>query len=208
LKYHHYCRKFSFFHHPSVNMPRKTATAPKPATGPPQGLVSWIEHLCTLLQSLPQSLLLNLDSSNHHFHFDKSRLEDGSYFAAAGHALEVSFETHHLATEGHEIQFTKRGKRLEELAKFFKIAVKEMAEGDRAAFCNAWLECLIKAARDSGASIPPKKRKAPVPAEDQLDGEPPAKKANTVFINTDDSDDESGAATTTTSHATSVMSSV
>ncbi|KAJ7872280.1 hypothetical protein B0H14DRAFT_3565785 [Mycena olivaceomarginata] len=61
-----------------------------------------------------------------------------------------------------------------------------MSEGDRATFCNAWLERLITAAVESGAKIPPK-RKATAPPQADLsalvaDNSPPAKKSKPNVI--------------------------
>ena len=154
-------------------MPPKR-NAQKMSTGPPQELISRIAHLHQLLCNLPKELPENPPHSLYSFNFDKNKLEMGGYFAAAGHALELSFETHLLTIQGRRIRFSERGERHVELQKFLKKAVKEMTPGERDSFRQAWIERLITAAVESGAKIPSKKRKEP-PDDDGVEA-PPAKK--------------------------------
>ncbi|KAJ7905213.1 hypothetical protein B0H13DRAFT_1881222 [Mycena leptocephala] len=148
--------------------------------GPPQELISRITHLHNLLCNLPESLPENPAHSLYQFHFDNDRLEMGGYFAAAGHALEVSFETHLLRIQGRPILFTERGCRHDDLQKFLKKAVKGMSPGERVTFQEAWIERLITAAMASGAKIPPRKRKPDVPDADI--NPRPAKKATAPIV--------------------------
>ncbi|KAJ7699309.1 hypothetical protein B0H17DRAFT_1129369 [Mycena rosella] len=141
--------------------------AEKIAKGPSQQLITRITHLRDLLRNLPAALPKNPPHSLYGFHFDADRLEMGGYFAAAGHALEVSFETHLLRIQGRPIRFSERGERHEELDKFLRKAVKEMTPGERTTFAETWIEPLIAAAAASGAMIPARKRKdAPEAATD------------------------------------------
>ncbi|KAJ7697037.1 hypothetical protein B0H17DRAFT_1130675 [Mycena rosella] len=89
------------------------------------------------------------------------------------------------------------------MIQLFKTAVKLMSEGERAAFCNAWLERLIAAAVESGGKIPPK-RKAPIDAVPNMDrsDSPPAKRArpdSDIIIIDGDSDGVPSAITAATS---------
>ena len=80
-------------------------TGEKLPKGPPQRLISHISHLHRLLCNLPDLLPENPPHSLYWFHFDDDKLEDGSYSSAAGHALEVSFETSMLAIQGCPLLF-------------------------------------------------------------------------------------------------------
>ncbi|KAJ6512299.1 hypothetical protein DFH09DRAFT_941594 [Mycena vulgaris] len=114
--------------------------------GPPQELISRIIHLHNLLRNLPKSLPENSPHSLYQFDFNQELLEMSGYFAAAGHALELSFETHLLRIQDRHIRFSERGERNDELQKFLKRAVKEMTPGERDTFKEAWIERLIMAA--------------------------------------------------------------
>lgn len=151
--------------------------------GPPQELISRITHLHNLLCNLPKTLPENPPHSLYQFHLDKDRLKQGGYFAAAGHALELSFETHLLHIQGRPIRFSERGERHDELQKFLKKAVKEMTPGERDSFKEAWIERLITAAIDSGAKIPRKRKTAP---DGDIDDRPAKKMPQPV---TDSSND-------------------
>src|ERR1700761_5821568 len=96
--------------------PSATAKA-KAVTGPPQALVSRIDHLHDLLRNLPSSLPQNPPQSLYNFSVDPEILKDGGYFSAVAHALEVSFETHRLRIQGREIIFMERGTWLDALVK-------------------------------------------------------------------------------------------
>ncbi|KAJ7801948.1 hypothetical protein B0H14DRAFT_2614884 [Mycena olivaceomarginata] len=89
---------------------------------------------------------------------DPERLEENGLLSALGHSLEIAFKTWKLGTV--EVPFRERGPGLEALEGICKRAVRDMSPGDRAVFQDAWIERLIKAALDSGAKIPQKKRKA------------------------------------------------
>jgi hypothetical protein len=171
-------------------MHRKVTTAPKPVTGPPQALVSRIDHLRDLLCNLPSALPENPTHSLYNFSIDPEILKDGGHFSAVSHALEVSFETHLLRLQNRTIIFTERGNRLETLVKFLKTGVKHMSPGERTTFQEAWLERLITAAVDSGAKSG-KKRKAAVQAtSENVDDVPVAKKPKTVAVIDVDDDSE------------------
>ncbi|KAJ7021284.1 hypothetical protein C8F04DRAFT_1141317 [Mycena alexandri] len=92
-------------------MSRKfAAPKDKPVIGPPQALISRIDHLHSLLRNLPSALPEDPSHSLYNFAVDPQRLEDGGYFAAAGHALEISFQTALLAIRGRPLLFTERGR--------------------------------------------------------------------------------------------------
>jgi hypothetical protein len=111
----------------------------KPVKGPPQTLVSRIEHLHKLLSNLPPSLPDNPPQSLYNFWLDPEILADGGHFSAVNHALEVSFETHLLRLQGRTIIFIERGDRLVALIKLLKLGVKHMSAGERTTFQEAWL---------------------------------------------------------------------
>ncbi|KAJ6592543.1 hypothetical protein B0H19DRAFT_1245407 [Mycena capillaripes] len=104
------------------------APAEKVVKGPPQALISRMAHLHSLLCNLPPSLPEDPAHSLYRFYFDEDRLEQGGHFAAAGHALEVSFETHLLQVQGHPLRFTERGWRHDDLQKFLKMAVNAVED--------------------------------------------------------------------------------
>ncbi|KAJ6494140.1 hypothetical protein DFH09DRAFT_1337807 [Mycena vulgaris] len=166
-------------------------SAVKPVTGPPQALVSRIEHLGDLLRNLPSSLPEKPSHSLYNFWIDPEILKDGGHFSAVTHALEVSFETHLLHLQGRTIIFTERGKRLNALVKFLKTGVKYMSPGERTTFQGAWLERLITAAVDSGAKIPSRKRKAAAEATATKADPPATKKFKPVAVITIDDKSES-----------------
>ncbi|KAK7036322.1 hypothetical protein R3P38DRAFT_2517849, partial [Favolaschia claudopus] len=182
-------------------------TKVKAVTGPPQALVSRIEHLHTLLRNLPASIPENPPHSLYKFALDPERVKDTGYFSAVGHALEISFETHLLAIQGRPLLFVERGERLELLIKMLKSVIKKMTPSDRTCLQEAWIERLITGATNSGAQIPSKKRKNP-PAitNDDNDPMPPAKKScpppHTVIVLDDDDAAASEAATSSPSRPT------
>ncbi|KAF7372598.1 DDE superfamily protein [Mycena venus] len=159
-----------------------SATKDKAPKGPPQELISRIMHLHNLLCNLPESLPENPPHSLYNFHFDEDKLDMGGYFAASGHTLEISFETHLLRIQGRSILFTERGRRHDDLQKFLKKAVKEMSPGERETFRAAWIERLITAAVASGAKIPPRKRKD---APDTDNETRPTKRATKAVVDDD-----------------------
>ncbi|KAJ7743728.1 hypothetical protein DFH07DRAFT_777341 [Mycena maculata] len=165
----------------------------KPVTGPPQALISRIDHLHDLLRHLPSSLPENPSHSLYDFGLNADRLEDGGYFAAVGHALEVSFETHLLRIQDRPLLLIERGERHNALVKMLKKGVKNMSPGERITFQEAWIERLITSAIDLGAKIPSKKRKAPEGTPSDI-AAPPAKKSSPPIIVVDSSDDEQPAA--------------
>ncbi|KAJ7885055.1 hypothetical protein B0H14DRAFT_2564022 [Mycena olivaceomarginata] len=95
---------------------------------------------------------------SYNFAMDPERLEENDLLSALGHSLEIAFKTWKLGTA--EVPFRERGPGLEALEGICKRAVRDMSPGDYAVFQDAWIERLIKAALDSGAKIPQKKRKA------------------------------------------------
>ncbi|KAJ7702083.1 hypothetical protein B0H14DRAFT_3649089 [Mycena olivaceomarginata] len=178
------------FHLPLALIAPRVAPA-KPVTGPPQALISRIEHLADLLHNLPSSLPEKPSHSLYNFWTDLEILKDGGHFSAVSHALEVSFETHLLGLQGRTLVFTERGERLDTLVKFLKTGVKHMSPGERTTFQGAWLERLITAAVDSGAKIRSKKRKAPVAASATHENLPATKKSKPAAVITIDDDSES-----------------
>ncbi|KAJ6554851.1 hypothetical protein B0H19DRAFT_1294878, partial [Mycena capillaripes] len=166
---------------------RKVQTT-KPVTGPPQALVSRIEHFQDLLRHLPATLDENPTHSLYRFSIDPEILKQGGHFSAVGHALEVSFETDRLRLQGRPMLFIERGRRLDDLVKMLKIGVKYMSPGERTTFQEAWLERLIAAAVDSGAKIPSKKRKAAAQSPATDDSPPASKRSRQTIIVIDDDD--------------------
>ncbi|KAJ7257976.1 hypothetical protein B0H12DRAFT_1070413, partial [Mycena haematopus] len=165
-------------------MPPRSHPEPKPVKGPPQELISRIEHLGSLLKNLPLSLPENPPDSIYRFYLDPDALEDRGYIGELSHALEVSFATHL-----HPVQFLQRGSSLDALPALLKMAVKGMSPKDREVFRTAWLERLINAAVAAGAKVPARKRKAvEAPAAAT---EPIAKKAKSPIIIVDDSETDS-----------------
>ncbi|KAJ6448111.1 hypothetical protein C8R45DRAFT_1115497 [Mycena sanguinolenta] len=165
-------------------MPPKRIPEPKPVKGPPQELISRIEHLRSLVKNLPESLPENPADSPYRFYLDPEALEDRGYLGELSHVLEVSFATHL-----RPVQFLQRGSSLDGLPAMLKVAVKNMSTSDRDVFRKAWLERLIHAAVAAGAKVPARgdKRKAvdaPAAAE-----EPSAKKSKPVVINLDSDTD-------------------
>ncbi|KAF8131310.1 hypothetical protein K438DRAFT_1788336 [Mycena galopus ATCC 62051] len=144
-------------------MARGVSTKEKPLpTGPPRELINVIEKLRTLLRNLPEPipLVTACGTSSYDFTLNSERLTEGRIFSALGHALEVAFRT--WQNGGNvEVPFHERGAALEALEGIFKRAVRGMTPGEQSAFQHAWIERLIKAAQDSGAQMPQKKRKAP-----------------------------------------------
>ncbi|KAJ7327646.1 hypothetical protein DFH08DRAFT_968052 [Mycena albidolilacea] len=164
-------------------MPRKVNTAARPVIGPPQALISRIDHLRDLLCNLPSALPENLTHSLYNFLMDPEILKEGGHFSAVSHALEISFETHLLRLQGRTMVFTEHGTRLDTLVKLLKMGVKHMSPGERTTFQEAWLERLITAAADSGARIPSKKGKGGAQETSKAaDDVPAAKKCKTVAV--------------------------
>jgi hypothetical protein len=178
------------FHLPLALMAPRVAPV-KPITGPPQALISRIEHLGDLLRNLPSSLPEKPSHSLYNFWTDPEILKDGGHFSAVTHALGVSFETHLLSLQGRTLVFTERGERLDTVVKFLKTGVKHMSPGERTTFQGAWLERLITAAVDSGAKIPSKKRKASAAASATHKNLPATKKSKPAAIIIIDDDSES-----------------
>ncbi|KAJ6513471.1 hypothetical protein C8R45DRAFT_1050224 [Mycena sanguinolenta] len=169
-------------------MPPKSNPEPKPVKGPPQELISRIEHLRSLVNNLPLSLPENPPNSTYRFYLDPDALEDRGYLGELSHALEVSFATHL-----RPVQFLQRGSSLNALPALLKTTVKQMSTAEREVFRKAWLERLIDAAVAAGAKVPARgdKRKA---VEAPVDAEEPApKKSKPPVIIVDDSDTDSDA---------------
>ncbi|KAF8153458.1 hypothetical protein K438DRAFT_1778213 [Mycena galopus ATCC 62051] len=162
-------------------MAPKIAAAPQAVKGPPKELIARIEHLRNLLKNLPDSLPENPSDSCYQFYLDEESLNMRSHFGAAGHALELSFDTCHLG--GRPIEFHQRGSSLENLTKMLKFAVKYMNTAERESFCEAWIERLIDAAVRSGAKIPAKRRASVTPIDNDAsdaDGRPAKKQKRPV----------------------------
>ncbi|KAF8169877.1 hypothetical protein K438DRAFT_1983003 [Mycena galopus ATCC 62051] len=115
-------------------MAPKNAAAPQAVKGPPKELIARIKHLRNLLKNLPDSLPENPSDSRYQFYLDKESLDMRSHFGAAGHALELSFDTCNLG--GRPIEFH---------------------QSEQESFRKAWIERLIDATVRSGAKIPAKR---------------------------------------------------
>ncbi|KAJ7222719.1 hypothetical protein C8J57DRAFT_1253667 [Mycena rebaudengoi] len=162
----------------------------KPATGPPQALISRINHLQNLLKHLPNSLPLNPPQSNYQFYVDEDRVADAeSVFPVAARALELSFGTWKRDTV---VKFEERGARLKALGPFLKAVVKRMTPREREDFQAAWIDRLVNAAKESGAVIPSHASKARgrESGEEESSELPPLKKSRRNAPIIIDSDDE------------------
>ncbi|KAJ7900971.1 hypothetical protein B0H14DRAFT_2555774 [Mycena olivaceomarginata] len=133
-------------------MPPKDSETPKAVTRPPRELIARIEHLRDLLKNLPDTLPNNPPDSCYCFYLDVEDLDVKGYFGAAGHALEISFNT--FALRDQPIIFCQRGTCLDDLTKMMKLAIRHMSPGERENFRTAWVERLVNAAINSGAKIP------------------------------------------------------
>ncbi|KXN80633.1 hypothetical protein AN958_09263 [Leucoagaricus sp. SymC.cos] len=168
--------------------------AEKKSTGPPQKLVSRINHLRDLLRHLPVTIPLDPPNSMLQFSLDPEIVADGGYFPALSRALELGFGTWRMP--GREIHFREHGKRLEQLISVIQEGVKGMGEGDRVAFEHSWLDRLIGAAVSHGAKIPAKpsvltskrKQSNPAPITNIL-----KKQRSEPVINIDDTSSEAEA---------------
>ncbi|KAJ7702058.1 hypothetical protein B0H14DRAFT_2648180 [Mycena olivaceomarginata] len=162
---------------------------PRPSTGSPQALIYRIEYLQKLLKHLPLSLPLDPEDSAYRFYLDEDRVaEAGTVFPEAGRALEISFGTWKRDVV---LKFEERGARVMALAPFLKAVVKRMSAGEREAFENAWIERLIKAAKESGAVVPSSSLQARErDAEDrEPSDQPPPKKTRVdtpIILDSDD----------------------
>ncbi|KAF8189929.1 hypothetical protein K438DRAFT_1971427 [Mycena galopus ATCC 62051] len=162
-------------------MAPKNATAPQAIKGPPKELIARIKHLRNLLKNLPDSLPENLSDSRYQFYLDEESLDMRSHFGAAGHALELSFDTCHLG--GRPIEFHQHGSSLENLTKMLKFAMKYMNTAEWESFRKAWIECLIDTAVRSGVKIPAKRCTGVTPIDNDAsdaDGHPAKKQKCSV----------------------------
>ncbi|KAJ7847284.1 hypothetical protein B0H13DRAFT_1907360 [Mycena leptocephala] len=165
-------------------MPPKSNPEPKPVTGPPQELISRIEHLRSLLKNLPTSLPENPADSPYCFYLDPDALDDRGYLGELSHALEVSFVTHL-----RPLQFLQRGSSLDPLPALLKTAVKHMTSAERDVFRQAWLQRLIDAASAAGAKVPPRGNKWKAIEAPAAAAEPSTKKSKQPIINIDSDSD-------------------
>lgn len=165
-------------------MPPKSNPEPKPVTGPPQELISRIEHLRSLLKNLPTSLPENPADSPYRFYLDPDALDDRGYLGELSHALEVSFVTHQ-----RPLQFLQRGSSLDPLPALLKTAVKHMSSAERDVFRQAWLQRLIDAASAAGAKVPPRSDKRKAIEAPAAATEPSTKKPKQPIINIDSESD-------------------
>ncbi|GAW10512.1 DDE superfamily partial [Lentinula edodes] len=166
-----------------MKLTAKTVNIP---IGPPQHLIERIEHLRSLLKNLPEALPLDPPdhASTYHFNLSPDDLEERGVFGAVSHTLEICFGQRRDGL----LHFKERGQRLENLVIMLKAGVKQMSNGDREAFEDAWLNRLIDGAKAAGARIP--KRKVPTTSRDNNEL-PAAKKTQALSpILLDDSDDE------------------
>ncbi|KAJ7692093.1 hypothetical protein B0H17DRAFT_1061886 [Mycena rosella] len=162
----------------------------KPSTGPPQALISRIDHLQRLLNHLPLSLPLDPVESNYQFYLDEDKVaEAGTVFPIAGRALELSFGTW---KRGSVLRFEERGTRLAALGPFLKNVVKRMSAGERENFKIAWIDRLVTAATESGAVIPSgaSKGRERESTDEEPSESPPAKKSRVHTPIIPDSADE------------------
>ncbi|KAJ7323198.1 hypothetical protein DFH08DRAFT_969285 [Mycena albidolilacea] len=166
-------------------------TSPKLVTGPPCELISRIDYLRDLLKNLLSSLPKDLPNSHYQFYLDLESIDLCGYFGAAGHRLEIAFQTFTLGKQ--PLVFLQRGSCIDDLPKLLKLAVKQMSDGERENFRTAWIKHLIRAAKDSGAKIPAPKCKAVALTTDSTNTDPallPAKKAKGAVMVVDDSESD------------------
>ncbi|KAK7472843.1 hypothetical protein VKT23_000950 [Stygiomarasmius scandens] len=159
----------------------------KPSTGPPQRLVSQINHLRDLLRNLPDHIPRDLPvhKSTYHFSLDPESVEERGIFGVLSHVLEVTLGQREDGT----IHFQEQGQRLEDLIKILKDAIKMMSESDRIAFESAWLNRLIHAAENDGAQHPKRKHSdIEQGSTASSSGEPAKKKSHaskSIIVNND-----------------------
>jgi len=128
---------------------------PAPQNGPPQGLISWINHLGNLLKFLLDGLPLDLYDSKYYFGLDMDDVEQEGVWYAFNHNLKACFKMHKILAGG-TIVFCERGSHLVNLIKIFKNAITELTvDADWTFLKEVWLERLIKAAELQGAKIVP-----------------------------------------------------
>ncbi|KAJ7084664.1 hypothetical protein C8R44DRAFT_894109 [Mycena epipterygia] len=163
---------------------RQKPFGPSLPVGIPREMNTRINHLTSLLKSLPSSLPLDPAESTYHFKLDPDDVKEEGGAYAFNRALELAFQTHKLRDS--TLVFTERGKRVLALEIFLKKTVKEMTLPDARSHQICWVERLITAAKDSGAKIPPPKRLLADSDEEQQESRPQKKK----YISVESSDDE------------------
>ncbi|KAF9230074.1 hypothetical protein BU15DRAFT_84081 [Melanogaster broomeanus] len=122
--------------------------------GPSSVLISQIDHLSRLLESLPCTLPLDPPDSTYNFGLDTELVAEEGHWHAFNRNLEVCFETYKLR-DGASIVFKERGSRYKALIQMFKITMKALTKDSEQDFLReVWLEQLISAAQLQGARIP------------------------------------------------------
>ncbi|KAF9233034.1 hypothetical protein BU15DRAFT_66934 [Melanogaster broomeanus] len=122
--------------------------------GPSSVLISRIDHLSRLLESLPCTLPLDPPDSTYNFGLDTELVAEEGHWYAFNRNLEVCFETYKLR-DGASIVFKERGSRYKALIQMFKITMKALTKDSERDFLReVWLERLISAAQLQGARIP------------------------------------------------------
>lgn len=128
---------------------------PVPRNGPPQELISRINHLGNLLRFLPDSLPLDPSDSKYFFGLDADDVEQEGMWYAFNQNLKACFKMHKIPAGG-TIVFCERGSHLADLIKTFKNMITKLTiDVDRTFLKEVWLERLIKAAELQGAKIVP-----------------------------------------------------
>ncbi|KAJ6449476.1 hypothetical protein C8R45DRAFT_917279 [Mycena sanguinolenta] len=160
----------------------------KPSAGPPQALIPRINYLQSLLQHLPQTLPLDPPESTCQFYIDEDRVADaGTVYPIVGRALELSFGT--WKSRDAAVRFEERGLRVAALGPFLKEAVKRMTANERGTFEEAWIGRLVQAAKDSGASLPPRASRRRKNDSDHDEAPPPKKSCHELIVVLDSDDD-------------------
>ncbi|EPS95422.1 hypothetical protein FOMPIDRAFT_1132449 [Fomitopsis schrenkii] len=156
-------------------MPSSNQTTGKKTSGQqPPGLSTAfrarVDHLAALLRNLPSSLPQDPTQSLYQFALDADFEKEEGTFAAFSRTLEHAFHTHTLRHD-EPILFTERGQRCMDLVRFFKTATRLMSSGERETIKTAWLERLIRGAKETGATIPKKRRLIISSSEDEHEDE-------------------------------------
>ena len=91
--------------------------------GPPQELISHINHLHNLLKILPSSLPSHPNESQHCFGLDAEDVAEEGVWYAFNRNLEACFKTHAIPAGG-TIVFQERGPHLEALIQTFNTTAR------------------------------------------------------------------------------------
>ncbi|THV03410.1 hypothetical protein K435DRAFT_835856 [Dendrothele bispora CBS 962.96] len=132
----------------------------KKLIGVPTELSSRIDTLANYLKHLPVDIPLNPTTSSYQFGLEPDHIAEEGYFFAANKNLESCFETWKKPKDWDgSLEITERGKRLEDLVKMLRVALKnETDAGSQKFLVDKWVERLISVAKRLGVKIPSKRK--------------------------------------------------